>query len=157
MEELPHIQMLTKAIKDIKISDHMIYVTYPVIKDKRLLMKALDQVYESIVSIINSILQYDFLNKRLELYKEPRANWDSFVNKCSRRYNITPEEITVISELFSLVESHKKSPIEFQRKDKIVIMSDSLKTTLIDSEKLKKYLNLAKNLVNKAKFGMSIQ
>jgi hypothetical protein len=152
-----HIENLQKALSDIRIADHMIYVTYPVIKDKRLLLKALDQVYDAITAIINAILQYDFIFKRIQLYKEPRANWDSFLNKSAKRFNITAEEIDLVSELFTLVQNHRKSPLEFQRKDKIVIMSESLKTTLVDSEKLKKYLNLAKNLMNKAKFGMSIQ
>ena len=55
-----------------------------------------------------------------------------------------------------LTENHRESALEFPRKEKIVIMSDALKTMVIDSERLKKYLNLAKSLVNKAKFGMSI-
>jgi len=54
------------------------------------------------------------------------------------------------------VESHKKSPMEFLRKEQIVIMSESLKTTLIDAEKLKKYLGLAKKLVEKTRFGFGI-
>lgn len=152
-----HLESLQKAIHNMRISDHMLYVTYPVIKDKRLLLKALDQVSDSIILIINSILQYDYLNKRIELSKDnPRMNFETFRDKCSRRYNILPEEISNINELFYIVENHRKSPMEFTRKDKIIIMNEDLKTNIIDPEKLKKYLNLAKNLINKAKFGMSI-
>lgn len=152
-----HIENLRKAIKDMRIADHMIYVTYPVIKDKRLLLKALDGVYDSVVCTINAILQYDFLYRRIQLTEDPKKNFEIFTNKCAKRYNFTGEEIKDIIDLLTLIEAHKKSPMEFIRKDKIVIMSDSLKTTAIDLEKLKKYLNLSKNLVNKAKFGMGTQ
>lgn len=155
--EIPkHLENLQKAVHEIRIADHMIYVTYPVIKDKRLLLKALDQVYDSIVFVINSILQYDYLNKRVTLSANAHENFDTFVTKSVSRYNITQEELGDIKELLYLTESHRKSPLEFMRKEKIVIMSDSLKTTIIDTDRLKKYLNLAKSLVNKAKFGMSI-
>jgi hypothetical protein len=152
-----HIENLQKAIKNIRIADHMIYVTYPVIKDKRLLLKALDGVYDSIVCIINAILQYDFLYKRISLTNDPKQNFDIFLNKCAKRYNLSEDEVNDIIELLTLIENHKKSSMEFLRKDKIVIMSESLKTTVVDSERLKKYLNLSKNLVNKAKFSMGIQ
>jgi len=147
---------LQKAIKNIRIADHMIYVTYPVIKDKRLLLKGLEQVHEALTQVINAILQYDYLFKRIQLSKDPRANFDSFISKCAARYNINSEEINSVIELFTLAESHKKSPLEFMRRERIVIMSDNLKTVSLDSDRLKKYLNLSKSLVNKAKFGMSI-
>lgn len=151
-----HIESLNKAIKNIRIADHMLYVTYPVIKDKRLLLKSLDEVYDALVLIINSILQYDYLKRMITLTNNPQQNLEIFITKCARRYNLTPEELSEITNLITLMESHKKSPMEFARRDKVIILSDSLKTTTIDSEKLKKYLSLAKNLVNKAKFGMSI-
>jgi hypothetical protein len=135
----------------------MIYITYPVIKDKRLLLKALDEVYDSIVCAINAILQYDFLYSRIRLTDDPKQNFEIFINKCAKRYNLNGEEIKEIIELLNLVENHKKSSIEFLRKDKVVIMSESLKTTFIDSGRLKRFLNISKNLVNKAKFGMGMQ
>jgi len=158
MQELPekYKENVKKAIDNIRIADHMLYVTYPVIKDKRLLIKTLEQVYDSIICIINSILQYDHIFKRVKLTNDARDNFEIFLNKCTKRYNITEEEISSILELITLVEKHKKSPVEFIRRDKIVIMEESLKTTTIDSESLKKYLVLAKNMVNKAKFGMSL-
>lgn len=151
-----HLESLQKAVHNMRIADHMLYVTYPVIKDKRLLLKTLDEVYDSIIFTINSILQFDSLNKRIALSSTSHENFDNFISKCVNRYNITQEEVATIKELLYLAESHKKSPLEFARKEKIVIMSDSLKTAVIDSERLKKYLNLAKSLVNKAKFGMSL-
>ena len=152
-----HEESLSKALSNMRIADHMLYVTYPIIKDKRLLLKTLEQVYDSVICTINSILYYDYLYKRVQLYPDPRANFDTFINKCSKRYNITDDDILAIKELISLAEMHKKSSAEFTRREKIVIMAESLKTSIIDTEKLKKYLNLSKKLVEKAKFGMNMQ
>jgi len=151
-----HLESMKKAVKNIHIADHMLYVTYPVIKDKRLLLKVLDQVYDAVVYIINAVLQQDYILKRIKLYSDPKANFQTFMEKSSKNYNITSDEVKEVAELVSLYESHKKSPMEFSRRDKIVIMSNSLKTSIIDSEKLKKYLNLSKNLAGKAKLGMAV-
>lgn len=151
-----HLENLQKAVHNIRIADHMLYVTYPVIKDKRLLLKTLDEVYDSVILTINSVLQFDSLNNRITLSPIPHENFDTFVTKCVNRYNITQEELGDIKELLYLTESHRKSSVEFMRKEKVIVMSDTLKTTILDTERLKKYLNLAKSLVNKAKFGMSI-
>jgi len=151
-----HLENLSKAVKNIRIADHMIYITYPVIKDKRLLIKALEHINDSVVCIVNSILQYDYLHKRISLYPDSKDNLEIFLLKCAPRYNITPEEKAEIKEILATAESHRKSPMEFSRRERIVIMSNDLKTTVIDAENLKKYLSLAKNITNKAKFVMSI-
>jgi len=158
MESEKHIESLQKAVKSIKIADHMLYVTYPVVKDKRLLLKALENVSEALIDVINAILQYDYLFKRIQLYKnDARLNFETFLNKCAKRYNISDEETFQLTEILKLAESHKKSPLEFLRKERVVIMSDSLKTNIIEPEKLKKYLSLAKMIVEKARFGMNIK
>ena len=124
-----HIENMQKAVASMKIADHITYVTYPLMKEKRLLLKALEEIYNSILNLINAILQYDYIWKRIQLYKDPRINFDTFKNKCSRRYNISENELSQIIEILSVVESHKKSPMEFMRKEKVIIMLNDLKTT----------------------------
>lgn len=148
-------ESLQKAIKSLQVADHMAYVTYPLIKDKRLLLKILDNLYEAILHTINSILQYDYLWKKVQLYKDAKSNFQVFKHKCAPRYQINKEQISEILEILSLVEKHKKSPLEFQRKDKVVIMSDNLRTNVIDIEKIKSYLTTSKRLLERANSGIS--
>jgi hypothetical protein len=145
-------ESMKDALKNIRVADHIIYITYPVIKDKRLLLKSLDAIYDSIVNIINAVLQYEYIWKRVQIYSNPNDNFETFINKSSKRYNISPEDISGIQTLFSLVESYKKSAMEFMRKEKIVIMSPGLSTTTLDAEKVKKYLSLARRIFEKVRF-----
>ncbi len=147
-----YLESLANAIKNLKIADHMIYVTYPVIKDKRLVLKALDNLYESLIGIINSILQYDYLNKRINLSKDSKENFQIFQEKSAKRFNISESELNELSAILSIIERHRKSPMEFTRREKIVIMSDNLTTASIDSDKIKLYLRFAKRLIDKARF-----
>jgi len=148
-------ESLQKALKNLQIADHMAYMTYPLVRDKRLLLKILDNLYETILHTINSILQYDYLWEKIQLYKDAKSNFQVFREKCAPRYNISREQISEILEVLTLIEKHKKSPLEFARKDKVIIMSNNLKTNIIDIEKIKQYLVLSKKLIEKANSGMA--
>jgi hypothetical protein len=150
-----HLESMRKAIKNIQIADHMAYVTYPVVKDKRLLLKILENIYQSILNTINAILQHDYLWKKINLYHDPKTNFRVFSEKCAPRYQLTKQEISEILDILALVEKHKRAPLEFARRDKVIIMSDNLRTTILDIEKIKTYLRASKNLIEKANSGIS--
>ena len=140
---------LAQAIKNLQIADHMAYVTYPLINDRRLLLKIFDEIYKSLMGCINTILNYEYLYKRIRLYKENKENLQTFMNKCAKNYGLTNEQIKKINEIITLNQKHKQSAMEFVKKDKIVILSDSLGTQTLDLLKVKEYLLLTKELLMK--------
>ncbi|MCK4647558.1 hypothetical protein KAT24_01345 [Candidatus Pacearchaeota archaeon] len=143
------LENLQEAQKTIQIIDHMIYVTFPLIKDKKILTKILTETKNTITNCINSILQYEYLYKRINLYKDAKTNFRIFIQKCCPYYKITQKEIDSIKELFELVEKHKQSTIEFLKNEKIVILSENLKTETITIEKIKEFFNLSKEIMKK--------
>ena len=145
------LNFLISAEKTIKTADHLVYITYPLIKDKRLLLKVLDEIKNAITNCISSILQYEYLYKRINLYKNPRENFRIFSEKCAPSYGISDLQIELILELFDFIEKHKESSIEFIREDKIVILSSNLKPKILTLEKTKEFLILAKDIIKKAK------
>jgi len=146
-----YMENLEKAAASIRIADHILYVTYPLINEKKLILKALEEVYNSLLNIINAILQYDYIWKRIKLYSNPQDNFETFKEKCSKRYNITEQELSQLLEIFKIMQSHKKSPMEFLRQNKIIIMSDNLTTFTISHEKVKSYLFLSKTILARIK------
>jgi hypothetical protein len=145
------LENLATAERIIYTVDHMIYVTFPLIKDKRLLIKIIHEIKNAITACITSILQHEYVYKRVNLYKDPKSNFRTFREKCAPRYKITNEEIKLILELFDFIEKHKESPLEFIKDDKVVILSNNLKPKTLTPEKTKEFLILAKNLLRKIK------
>ena len=143
------LENIIAAKKKIQIADHMIYVTFPLIKDKRLLLKILQEIKNAVTGCINAILQYEYLYKRIILYKDPKSNFKTFTEKCAPRYKITREEINLILELFDFMEKHRESPFEFIKNDKVVILSNSLKPKTLTVEKTKEFLILVKDILRK--------
>lgn len=145
------LQNLEEAEKLISAADHMVYVSFPLIKEKNLLLKALTQTKTSITSCINSILQFEYLYKRVSLYKDSKSNMRVFQERCAPKYGITRQELKQIMELLDLIEKHKKSHMEFMRGNKIIILSENSKTNTITLEKAKEFLILAKKILEKTK------
>lgn len=141
---------LDSASKIVKTADHMIYITFPLIREKRLLVKILDEIYLVVLNVVNAILQYEYAYKRITLYRDARTNFSTFREKCASRFNINQEEVAKIVEIFKIVEKHKQSPMEFVRKDKLIILSDNLHTDTITVDKLKEYIITAKSVLRKA-------
>ncbi len=145
------LEYLSEAQRIIKACDHMIYVSYPLIKDKKLLIKIIVELKKGVAYCINSILQFEFLFKQIKLYKDAKTNFQTFIEKSSKRFGINKDEINKIIELFEIVELHKKSPMEFTRKEKIVILSENMKQQIVTLEKTKEFLIVSKNILAKTK------
>jgi len=142
------ISSLEKARKSLKLADHLTYMTFPIVKENKLLLKVLDELSQTIISLINAILQYEYLHKRIQIYKDPKENFRTF-KEIAKKYKISEEQVNKIIEILSLAEKHKKSPFEFVKNNKIVIMSDSLRTDALTLEKTKSVLIETKDIFRK--------
>ena len=61
------IENLDKSASLLQTADHMLYMTYPLIREKRLLLKILNETYLVVLGIVNAILQYEYFYKRINL------------------------------------------------------------------------------------------
>jgi len=142
---------LEKSEKTIQTADHLLYVTYPLVKDKRLLLKILTEIKKGIASCINAVLQYEYLHGRVRLSSDSKINFKKFLDKCCPRYNISDTNIKKIIKLFDIVEKHKSSPFEFVKENKVVILSENMDSEIITLEKVKEFLDSSKIVLQKAK------
>jgi len=145
------LENLQEAEKEIKTMDHIVYITFPLLKDKNILIKSLLGIKEAIVKCINSILQYEYFHKRIELSDNPNKNFMLFKEKCSKKYSIDEKEIKSIEDLFDLARSHRKSPMEFIKDGKVVILSENMLKKTFTVEDVKKFLEMSKKIIEKTK------
>lgn len=138
---------LKKAKHSLRSADHLTYTTYQVVRENKILLKILEEIYNSIKLTINSVLQYEYLHKNIEIYKDPKENFKTF-KKLSKKYGLKKEQLEKIIEIMEIGKKHRESPFEFGKKNKIVIMSGD-KTDSINIDKIKKYLIETKDFVRK--------
>lgn len=138
---------LREAIRNIQIADHMTYVTLPLINEKRLLLKIFDEIYKAIINCINAVLNYEYLYKRVKIYDDKSENLQTFMNKCAKNYDITNEQTRKIKEILDISKKHKESAMEFIKKERVVILSDNLRSYSLDIMMVKEYLLIAKGVL----------
>ena len=137
---------LKGAAKNIQIADHMMYVTLPIVNERRLLLKIFDEIYKAIINCMYSLLYYEFSLGRVKLSDVLSENIALFL-KLSQRNLLSREQLKLIQEIIVVHERHSESALEFVRREKVVIMSDSLGVKSLDVRKTKEYLLVAKELL----------
>ncbi|MFA5953060.1 MAG: hypothetical protein WC812_00545 [Candidatus Pacearchaeota archaeon] len=120
-------------------------------KNKRMALLILEEIEKALKKILNSILLYEYESKLIQLYKDPILNLKTFENKSAKNFSITISEINTIKEILTLSKEHKESPIEFMKKQDIIILSKNQEIYKMSIEKLSYFLTVLKSLIKKAK------
>jgi hypothetical protein len=138
-------EYLDDSLRHLQIADHITYVTFPLVEEKKLLLKIFEEISKSIDCLIFVILINEHKKNKLKISNNYQERIDAVI-KASASYNIKKEEIKKIYEILDITKKHNDSAMEFLRKDKVVIMQDNLDTKTLDIKKIKEYLTLAKSL-----------
>lgn len=138
-----------KAQKFIRVADHMLTQTYPLLKDPKILLGVIDNIYLSLQSALASLLHYDRYYKRVPPFVENfQAMYELFKQKYRNKSGLTQEYFSIIERIQDIIIQHKRSPMEFARKDKFVICSDNYRLRTLLPEELKRYIEKSKQFVS---------
>lgn len=144
------VENLKKANKLLNTADHLTYMTYPLVKETKLMLTIIEHLYNSLVAGMDAVLSYDRLYKRISpLSSDFFSRLEVFKMKSARRYNIDREYVLLIQDLRRIVEYRKKSPMEFIRGNKLVICDDNYKMKTLTYDKVKEYLATSKKFILK--------
>jgi len=142
--------LVIDANKALKLADNMTYVTYPLLKDKKLLMPILENINKSITLSISAFIRYDLLYKRINSTPEKfNEKLNLFYNTSFVRYSFNEEDLSFIKSLNNLIKKHKESPIEIIRGEKFIICSEDYRTEIITLDLIKKMILKAKPFIFK--------
>ena len=144
-------ESVLQANKYLKNADHLLNMTYPLIKDVKLLVSILDNLDKSLQYALYSFLYYDYVYKKIiSIPSSFSDKFDLFKRKSAIKYNINLDTIKLIREVHETMQIHKKSPVEFERNNKFVICSSTYRMRTISIEEIKKYITETKLFIQEA-------
>ena len=149
--EQKFLQSFNNALKSFNAADHLCYVSYPLLKENKLFLSIISELNIFSIYLINSILQYEYYYKRIQLFTDPNINLDTFRNQCIPLYGFSDIEVKSLFEVRRLAQAHKSSPMEFVKNSNIVIMTDSLRTETLNIDKIKNFVSCSKSILDKTK------
>ncbi len=141
-------QELSDGRRQLMTADHLVSVTYPLVKDNKLLLIAAGNLFSSAKSLMASLLHYDEAFKRIPHFRE---EYDSmlywFRQRCLPYYGLSRDYGVAADDLRILLDEHKASSVEFSRSDGLVICSDSYRIRKITVTQLKSYVEVLKRML----------
>ena len=144
----PFQESLLKAKKKLHLADHMVFVTYKLVNDPRLLLSAIKNIFNSLQNTIDSLLIYERVFKRIPAYPENFGSKFSILkDNCINRLNLDQSYLYLIKDIHTLLLEHKNSPVEFSRKDRFIICSSNYQTKSISLKEIKEYISRSKDFI----------
>ena len=145
-----HHILIKKANSKFKVADHMVYVTYPLLNDPKLIIIIADNLYYSLLDSIEAILNYEYYYKRLDnIPQKTNEKIKVFKEDIIKRYGFSAGILNVFDDLHKLMEFRKKGPVEFIRKGNFVICDRLYSTKMINFQKIKEYVQQIKPFIKK--------
>jgi len=130
-----------KARKKAGVADHILTQTYPLVKDPKLLIAVLQNLYDAVGFGIEALLEYEGSLDRLPTIPDtPDARLAMFQQHLSQRYKLPAEFLGFVGDLRETLKEHRESPVEFVRKEEFVICDEGYRIRKLSKEQLKQYL-----------------
>jgi len=133
-----YLELQKKSIHNLKNAKQTIDFTYKMVKENKLLMGVVNELFLACSFAMGSLLYYELLHKRINFFEDKfESKLRIYKNKVSERYGLNPNYIKLMRDLKEIVIAHNQSPIEFSKGDKFVICSDNYELKQITLESLK--------------------
>ena len=144
------LELIESAEKKLNLADHILTVTYPLAKDQKLLITVAENIFLSFNYAITSLLYYELKYKRISSFDDSfKAKFSIFKDECAERHGIENNHIKAIQDLREILLAHKKSPMEFSRKESFVICDESYESKILTPSFLKEHLKKAKLFIKR--------
>lgn len=139
-----------KAYHQYDMALHLLQVTFPLMKDQKLLLGIMHNLFSSVEAAMTAILQYE---RDLQLVSgfndiDFQSKFNTFRSKSVRRNKISGSTVSLIQELKEIVELHQKSPLVFQRGASVVICDKQYELKSLTARDITLYLNQTKEFLD---------
>ncbi|MBW3013606.1 hypothetical protein KY340_05385 [Candidatus Woesearchaeota archaeon] len=136
-----------RAERNLQIAEHMLTVTYPLLKDAKLLLGVTENIFLGITNSMSAAVFFERTYKRIPPFHDNfESKFNTFAARIVPRYGISKKYIQLLDIIKEIVIKHKQSPIEFARKDKFVICDEKYNIKQITEKELRQHLQQAKEL-----------
>lgn len=134
-----------RARRGLEVAEQMLVHTYPVVKDPKLILAVAGDICAALTSSMEAFI----LEKGGDLEADFGSNLATFT-RLAKDYSFDADELELIGRLHDVIEAHKKSPVEFPRKDRFIICDEKYDCREITLEDMKNYLFRARLFIEKS-------
>lgn len=128
---------------------HLLQVTYPLVKDPKLLLGVVSNLFQAYDLALTQLLQRERELLRIPPYTDQfQSKLNVYRHRIAKLHHLPDTHAQLISTLNHILTLHKESLIEFQRGDKFIICDDNYHIKAISAGDLKKYLTTTQQFLD---------
>ncbi len=141
---------LETAKKEIRLSDHLFYVTFPTINELKFLVSIIEHIIKSIQCALEALLEYERYYKRVSPFpKDFDSELDLFKEKLFQRYGFDINHYRLLKRLAAIKKCNSEAIIRFKRKEKYFFTTQEQEMESVDTEDVKKFIRFGKDFIAK--------
>ncbi len=137
-------EMREKAEKNLKIGNHLLTQSYPLVKDPKLLVAVLQNIFLATASSMTAILYYERENKSIPPFHDSFDAKFELFKKVAPKYSIPPDTLRAMLDMKTIITAHQEASVSFSRKDAFVICEEGYRLRTLTAESLKPLMAKAK-------------
>lgn len=138
---------VVSALEELRLADHMLYVTMPLLDDKRVFINAVTHVSNAVKGVIHKFMTREADFKRIRMPSEELLINDfltKYVNKLGlESYTEMIKGITCFNDVRS------KSSIKLKKNDKFIVISPEYSMVALSLDQARFYVRQAREFVSR--------
>ena len=143
-------ELINKAQKEIDSSDHLLFVTYNIVKDSKFVFSVTNQLIDAVKYALEALLEFERKSKLIEPYpKQFNFMVETFKKKVAERREFEEKTLTFLKKLVTMEQTIDTSSLHFRRGDTYVLADEDFGTQSIELQTIKSYFSSAQEFVTK--------
>ena len=143
-------ELINKAQKEIDSSDHLLFVTYNIVKDSKFVFSVTNQLIDAVKYALEALLEFERKSKLIEPYpKQFNFMVETFKKKVAERREFEEKTLTFLNKLVTMEQTIDTSSLHFRRGDTYVLADEDFGTQSIELQTIKSYFSSAQEFVTK--------
>ena len=143
-------ELINKAQKEIDSSDHLLFVTYNIVKDSKFVFSVTNQLIDAVKYALEALLEFERKSKLIEPYpKQFNFMVETFKKKVAERREFEEKTLSFLNKLVTMEQTIDTSSLHFRRGDTYVLADEDFGTQSIELQTIKSYFSSAQEFVTK--------
>jgi len=143
-------ELINKAQKEIESSDHLLFVTYNIVKDSKFVFSVTNKLIDAVKYALEALLEFERKSKLIEPYpKQFNFMVEAFKKKVSERREFDEKTLIFLNKLVTMEQTIDSSSLNFRRGDTYVLADEDFGTQAIELQTIKSYFSSAQEFVSK--------
>jgi len=120
-----HDECIAKAKQSLAVGEHVLKITYPLLKESKLLLAVLERIHDSHTALLQAVLTFEREARTIPpFHANFESMWNTVTLRLATKYSPTGSELTLFKTIEQTIKFHKEAAVAFGRKGDLILASD---------------------------------